>query len=433
MVLIGVRWMDATKPPLVTVSNPVMPNPNAYDDYVAAATGIVNSKQINEVSRLIPTFQPAAPYPGDPDGQSHAAVYPPPTMPGIFRSKAALVEQNAAVIAQLHQGFDHSYLQPARRTYNAYYYSAEFRGLARLLALQGQARIEKGDWPGAIDSYLDILRMGEEIPRGATVMGSVSATTCRFIGCQPLWKAIEHLNAAQSHVALHRLTSILDRHLPFADTLQEEKWFGQNLRLEIFRDPRRYAVMFNLVGNPDDSASEMRLAMYSAIYLVYSKNRIMHGFTVYMDAASAQARQPYALHLPEPPEPKDPMNQMFLPNWMQERWEDVHSETLNELLLVTLALHTYRLEQGHYPASLAELAPAYLQKLPDDPCAAEGTFHYRLKGADYVLYSVGPDGKDDGGRPIDNPKDASATYPLWRYRVGRESLGDIVAGINILR
>jgi len=434
MVLIGWRWTVTMQAPVLTIPNPVMPNPNAYDYYVGAATGIVNSKQIDEVSATIPTYQPAVHAPGGTgEGENLEAVYPPPTMPMTFQSKAMVVQQNAAVIAQLHQGFEHPYLQPACRSFDAYFYGAEFRKLARLLELQGRVRAEKSDWPGATDSYLDILRMGEDIPHGATVMGSVAGTNCQFIGSRSLWKTIEHLDAAQSHVALRRLTRILEQHLPFAENLQEEKWYGQNLRLELFRDTRRFSSRYVPIGSADDPANEMRLTLFNSIYLVYSKNRIMHDFTAYMDAASAQARQPYALHAPEPPEPKDPINRFFLSDWRQARWNDVHCETLNELLLVTLALHTYRLERGHYPASLKELAPVYLQRLPDDPCATEGTFHYRLQGDNYILYSVGPDGKDDGGRPVDNPKDAGSTNPLSRYRVGSESLGDIVAGINILK
>jgi hypothetical protein len=113
------------------------------------------------------------------------------------------------------------------------------------------------------------------------------------------------------------------------------------------------------------------------------------------------------------------------------RIKDVVCETQNGLLLVVLALHAYRLEHGHYPASLAELAPAYLKKLPDDPFALQGTFQYRLDSNNYVLYSVGPDGKDDGGKPIDDPKKAADANPNARYSIEKNSVGDVVAGKNI--
>ncbi|MCW3054955.1 MAG: hypothetical protein JWN14_4125 [Chthonomonadales bacterium] len=100
------------------------------------------------------------------------------------------------------------------------------------------------------------------------------------------------------------------------------------------------------------------------------------------------------------------------------------------MLLIALELHAYRLEHGRYPASLAELVPTYLSKIPEDPFALKGSFVYRLQGEKYLLYSIGPDGTDNDGIPIDDPKRATSANPKFRYRVEKESLGDIVAGVN---
>ncbi len=61
------------------------------------------------------------------------------------------------------------------------------------------------------------------------------------------------------------------------------------------------------------------------------------------------------------------------------------------------ALERYRLDHGSYPASLEALVPAYLDRAPTD--VIDGTpMGYRLTGdGRYVLWSVGWDGKDDGG------------------------------------
>ncbi|MCW3054954.1 MAG: hypothetical protein JWN14_4124 [Chthonomonadales bacterium] len=430
--LISWRWTVTMKAPVLTIPNPVMPNPNAYDFYVTAGKGIVNQKLIDDSNRPIPTFEPAVQFPGGAgEGPSPDAVRPPPTMPMTLKQRATLVQQNAGVIAQVHQGFEHPYLQPPCRTMDADFHYTKLRDLARLLELQGRVRSEKGDWNGAADSYLDVMRMGEDIPHGATLGGALTGTYCQTVGRRPLWKVVEHLNAPQSHATLQRLASILERHLPFVDTLQEEKWLGQSLRLEIFRDARMRGSLFLPGDTEGDPLNTLGKSLSGCVFLVYSKNRIMHDFTHYMDQGAQMARQPYALHRQELPEPTDPINKVLLPIWTRARWEDVHCETQNDLLLVTLALHAYRLERGHYPAFLAELAPAYLQKPPDDQCAAQGTFQYHLKGSDYVLYSVGPDGKDDGGTPIDDPKNASKTHPQRRYQVRMESVGDIVAGINV--
>jgi hypothetical protein len=46
---------------------------------------------------------------------------------------------------------------------------------------------------------------------------------------------------------------------------------------------------------------------------------------------------------------------------------------------------------------LAELHPRYLSAIPMDPYSGRPLV-YRRVGDTYVLYSVGRDGKDDGGR-----------------------------------
>jgi hypothetical protein len=54
-------------------------------------------------------------------------------------------------------------------------------------------------------------------------------------------------------------------------------------------------------------------------------------------------------------------------------------------------------DRGAYPATLCELRPAYLAEMPIDPFN-DHEFHYRREDDGYLLYSVGPNGKDDGGR-----------------------------------
>jgi len=71
---------------------------------------------------------------------------------------------------------------------------------------------------------------------------------------------------------------------------------------------------------------------------------------------------------------------------------------------VAFALGIYQRENGRYPKELAELAPKYLEKVPDDLFSGKPLV-YRPDEKGFLLYSVGPDGKDDGGRgPTDDPK-----------------------------
>jgi 20S proteasome alpha/beta subunit len=66
------------------------------------------------------------------------------------------------------------------------------------------------------------------------------------------------------------------------------------------------------------------------------------------------------------------------------------------LLVVDLAVRAYRNDHELPPAELSQLVPEYLQRIPDDPYGS-GPLIYKPQGTDFVLYSVGPNGIDDGG------------------------------------
>jgi len=69
------------------------------------------------------------------------------------------------------------------------------------------------------------------------------------------------------------------------------------------------------------------------------------------------------------------------------------------LLTVELALRCCRQEHGKPPARLDDLVPAYLKTVPQDPFSGKPLV-YRPQGTNWLLYSVGPDRVDDGGKTV---------------------------------
>lgn len=83
---------------------------------------------------------------------------------------------------------------------------------------------------------------------------------------------------------------------------------------------------------------------------------------------------------------------------------------LNEMSRTVFALAAYRAEHKEYPENLADLAPRYLPAVPNDLFAG-APLHYRREASGYVLYSVGRNGKDDGGRDYREPHSAGSSPP----------------------
>ena len=67
------------------------------------------------------------------------------------------------------------------------------------------------------------------------------------------------------------------------------------------------------------------------------------------------------------------------------------------LARTALALEQFRAAHHRYPAALSELCPACLPELPLDPFDGQ-PLRYQPRAAGYLLYSIGSDLKDDGGR-----------------------------------
>jgi hypothetical protein len=74
-----------------------------------------------------------------------------------------------------------------------------------------------------------------------------------------------------------------------------------------------------------------------------------------------------------------------------------HSDTI----LVAFAATWYQRFNGKYPDSLAQLTPTYLLTVPRDVFTG-GELIYRPEAKGFVLYGVGANGRDDGGRGPDS-------------------------------
>lgn len=68
--------------------------------------------------------------------------------------------------------------------------------------------------------------------------------------------------------------------------------------------------------------------------------------------------------------------------------------------LTAVALEEFRVAGGNcYPDDLSKLTPKYLASLPVDPFDGQ-PLRYRKRGGGYLLYSIGPDLKDDSGERL---------------------------------
>jgi len=90
----------------------------------------------------------------------------------------------------------------------------------------------------------------------------------------------------------------------------------------------------------------------------------------------------------------------------------IRAETANRVVITAIALRRFQLGHAHLPETMNDLVPEYIASVPIDPYDGK-PLKYRLNPDEtYLLYSVGEDGKDDGGDPTNTS--SSSSSPYWQ-------------------
>ena len=140
-----------------------------------------------------------------------------------------------------------------------------------------------------------------------------------------------------------------------------------------------------------------------------------------MDRCAGYAALPWSLQikLSAPMPDLDPISGQLEPVCTGITFNGLRATTFSHLDETQLALHAYYLKEKYFPQALSELVPGYLTAVPPDPFAdGQPLIYRRLSPNRFMLYSVGPDGKDDGGTPSINPNAQTSNEPsVVKYRV----------------
>jgi hypothetical protein len=92
---------------------------------------------------------------------------------------------------------------------------------------------------------------------------------------------------------------------------------------------------------------------------------------------------------------------LLIPAVRKVQQADDRAEQIQRNVHLAFALAAYQRDQGRYPPKLDALAPKYLAQIPQDLFSGKALI-YRPSEKGYLLYSVGPNGKDEQGRWYDD-------------------------------
>lgn len=106
---------------------------------------------------------------------------------------------------------------------------------------------------------------------------------------------------------------------------------------------------------------------------------------------------------------------MALPDFRSFRGRTLFSQTALQMGVIACALERFKVGEGKYPQQLQELVPRFLEQLPRDPHGKGSTYRYSPSESRYVLYSLGQDQDDDGGRGEIFGAETLENLPDWAW------------------
>ncbi|HEV2208104.1 MAG TPA: hypothetical protein VG167_04975 [Verrucomicrobiae bacterium] len=148
--------------------------------------------------------------------------------------------------------------------------------------------------------------------------------------------------------------------------------------------------------------------------LAEAQARLAPGFARLNKVANSPQKYRYELSL------------ISIPNYTRAVQTTTRNETERQMTIAAVALKRFNLREGRWPANLNELVPAYLAELPYDPMSGKSLCYHTGAGGQFVLYSVGEDGRDDGGDARPGP--GGRPGGMWD---GRDAVWPIVAPVQL--
>ncbi len=400
--------------PLVTATAPVKPpQPNGYELYVRASNAIKPANPPVDAVLEIKTIT---------DPKVRAQRY-------NMQRKEAWLAQNKAGFALFERAQKADSLAPPIYQFGRNSPGNALRQMARYKIIESNAHWQRGDSNAALHSGLDIVQLGYDIQRGGGHMDFLVGNALNHMSRVTTSDTIEHLSARQARVAARRLEKLLAARWTLEKAFIEDRERSQQEWLATFKKPdwRTEALFWRKVyGGPLTWKERWRAQ-------TISKRQIMADFDLLYQRVISNARLTYGIKGKPPVALDNPFvsgSQRALDGIPLTQASVL---TTARVLMLRLALRAYQIEHGTPPRDLQSLVPAYIQAVPADPFGKGEPLRYKTDGVIYMLWSIGPDEKDNGGTPISWKNKAPTRYADEREKlpsIGDYSPGDYVAGKN---
>jgi len=273
----------------------------------------------------------------------------------------------------------------------------DMRHGARMFAARSRLhRLEGRALEAALDAVA-CVRLGADAQTQRIIVAGLAGLACEEFGLRELQQVLPLLDAGQVHITVVAFRGAIAERKTFPEVLEREAAAWKQAVKELYSRQLTTAQIVALLGD---------MSLQAAVAST-EPSEVWHAVADYYAKMAEEASKPYWAQAPVP-EPANSVARKFLTPFGKAGVRFAAADARVRTLLTALAGHSYRLNEGSLPARLDLLVPDYLDALPRDPFA-DAPLRSVTKQGHLVIYSVGPDGADDGGEDVGERLDPDAT------------------------
>ena len=278
-------------------------------------------------------------------------------------------------------------------------------------AIRSRLALQSGRPSEAMDHCLDAMELGNLVCRNGWIYDRYDGQACQFTGLERAERILPNLPADHLLQQIQRVRRLRQSWTPTTETLANERITSLRKCAEHLREVERQSLWEQLetaeqrqAGLPYIPTIGWSWPRHVYAWPAWQQVLTPHGaaraeLDHYFEELIAATGRPAPHGVPH----TDPTNiwvKQFAASSFTGPYRGEWPRNNLAILETAMAVRLYCLRTGRYPHGLDELPKAWLPEIPQD--VWNQPIAYRLANGKGVVYSWGPDQKDDGGRPV-NP------------------------------
>lgn len=275
----------------------------------------------------------------------------------------------------------------------------DFRDCACGFAAESHLAESRGDLSLAMQRSLDAIELGSNAPRGGGIYERQVGLAIHAIGYAEAGRLAAKLPASAIPPALARVRRLRKGWPPLSDMWQSERVQRLVVTREVFLRLGACPLRQQLDWFRSAQSSP---SLWGTLQLAATPRSLsLANVDANFQELIAESRKPFRQRRAVAP-PQDAWSVVWggiVDVDPEQAWRYEWPQTQLALLEVALAVRLHFLQHKRYPTRLAEIDRRWLPAVPRDlwgqPIA------YRRIAGKPQSYSLGPDGRDDRGRPLD--------------------------------